>query len=250
MATQAGAPPPYNPPRATRLQRYLLKIIAYSLEVEISKLVKAIPFEWPTYDGFRASLLQKKEQAHLLRLPKTITYMHCQIATSTLEDGRTILLEAVEPSRTLKIDPGFTLELMAAYANDHLKSWKQKRKHNLITDLAKSVCTPEMRSRTWLYLNVISQLVLQLSPNDAMQKTLGFTLEKYHRGRHQELGFMPVLDPRDTHYWGYSNLAEFLTGITMVGENGTWQQLLELVPYRHHRSISFTVIRKRSNDFR
>jgi hypothetical protein len=67
--------------RATRLQRYLLeiitypllKIITYSLPVDMPKLVKAIPFEWPTYNGFRASLLQKNERADLLHLSQTYT---------------------------------------------------------------------------------------------------------------------------------------------------------------------------------
>jgi hypothetical protein len=114
MATHTDAPPPYTPGtpeltentattieqvkaahRATRLQRYLLEIIAYSLPVNLAiiaysllvnlaiiayslpvdmlKLVKAIPFEWPTYNGFRASLLLKKERAHLLHLSQTHT---------------------------------------------------------------------------------------------------------------------------------------------------------------------------------
>lgn len=64
-----------------------------------------------------------------------IDYMHRRIATSTLEDGRMLLVEAVEPSRTLNIDPGFTLQLMAAYADEHTKPWRQKRKRNLIADL-------------------------------------------------------------------------------------------------------------------
>lgn len=38
-----------------------------------------------------------------------IDYMHRQIAASTLEDGHMLLVEAVEPSRTLNIDLGFTL---------------------------------------------------------------------------------------------------------------------------------------------
>ena len=92
MATHTDAPPPYTPGtpeftentatkieqveaahRAMRLQRYLLEIIAYSLPVDMPKLVKATPFEWPTYNGFRASLLQKKERAHLLHLSQTHT---------------------------------------------------------------------------------------------------------------------------------------------------------------------------------
>jgi ABC-type nickel/cobalt efflux system permease component RcnA len=92
MATHTDAPPPYTPGtpeftentattieqveaahRATRLQRYVLEIIAYFLPVDMPKLVKAIPFEWPTYNGFRASLLQKKECAHLLHFSQTHT---------------------------------------------------------------------------------------------------------------------------------------------------------------------------------
>lgn len=92
MATHTDAPPPYTPGtpeftenttttiekvkaahRATRLQRYLLQIIAYSLPVDMPKLVKAIPFEWPTYNNCRASLLQKKERAHLLHLSQIHT---------------------------------------------------------------------------------------------------------------------------------------------------------------------------------
>ncbi|CAN9420986.1 unnamed protein product [Alternaria alternata] len=278
MATHTDAPPPYTPGtpeftentattieqveaahRATRSQRYLLeiiayslpvdleiiayallvnlkiiaysllvdlKIIAYSLPVDMPKLVQAIPFEWPTYNGFRPSLLQKKERAHLLHLSQTHTkhipnkhslqhhehtchnrstrtredqdelddldkknqheldmldkememkilemkwqtihllvtyYIHRQIATSTLEDGRILLVEAVEPSRTLNIDPGFTLQLMAAYADEHTKTWRQKRKRNLIADLVKYSYVSDTGSHTWLYLNVISQLVL------------------------------------------------------------------------------------------
>ncbi|CAN9408335.1 unnamed protein product [Alternaria sp. RS040] len=165
MATHTDAPPPYTPGspefieitattieqmesanRATRLQRYLLEIIAYSLlvnleiiiysllvnleiiiysllvnlkiiaypllvdlksiayylAVDIPKLVKAISFEWPTYNSFH--------------------YTHRQIATSTLEDNRMLLIEAVEPSRTLNIDPGFTFHLIAAYADQHTKN--------------------------------------------------------------------------------------------------------------------------------
>ncbi|CAN9451620.1 unnamed protein product [Alternaria alternata] len=253
MATHTDAPPPYTPGtpefientattieqveaahRATRLQRYLLEIIAYSLPVDMPKLVQAIPFEWPTYNGFRPSLLQKKERAHLLHLSQTITYMHRQIATSTLEDGRMLLVEAVEPSRTLNIDPGFTLQLMAAYADEHTKTWRQKRKHNLIADLVKYSYVSDTGSHTWLYLNVISQLVLQLSPNHVVQKALGLALEKYGRGRqHRQLGFMTDLGPRNAYYKGYNSLAGFLTGIPMVGENGTWQQLLALVPYEN-----------------
>ncbi|KAB2098772.1 hypothetical protein AG0111_0g13052 [Alternaria gaisen] len=308
MATHTDATPPYTPGtpefientattieqveaahRATRLQRYLLEIIAHSLPVDMPKLVNAIPFEWPTYNGFRASLLQKKERAHLLHLSQTHTkhipnkhslqhhehtchnmstrtgeyqheldildkerevkvqemkwqtiqllvmyYMHRQIATSTLEDGRMLLVEAVEPSRTLNIDPGFTLQLMAAYADEHTKTWRQKRKRNLIADLVKYSYVSDTGSHTWLYLNVISQLVLQLSPNHVVQKTLGIALEKYGRGRqHRQLGFMTDLGPRNSYYKGYNSLAEFLSGIPMVGENGTWQQLLALVPYEN-----------------
>ncbi|OWY55569.1 hypothetical protein AALT_g11387 [Alternaria alternata] len=233
MATHTDAPPPYTPGtpeftentatkieqveaahRAMRLQRYLLEIIAYSLPVDMPKLVKATPFEWPTYNGFH--------------------YMHRRIATSTLEDGRMLLVEAVEPSRTLNIDPGFTLQLMAAYADEHTKPWRQKRKRNLIADLVKYSYISDTGSHTWLYLNVISQLVLQLSPNHVVQKTLGLALEKYGRGRqHRQLGFMTDLGPRNVYYKGYNSLAEFLTGIPMVGENGTWQQLLALVPYEN-----------------
>ncbi|CAN9467513.1 unnamed protein product [Alternaria alternata] len=315
MATHTDAPPPYTPGtpeftenttttiekvkaayRATRLQRYLLQIIAYSLQiiayslpVDMPKLVKAIPFEWPTYNGCRASLLQKKERAHLLHLSQTHTkhipnkhslqhhehtchnmstrtgeyqheldildkkrevkvqemkwqtiqllvmyYMHRQIATSTLEDSRMLLVEAVEPSRTLNIDPGFTLQLTAAYTDEHTKPWRQKRKRNLIADLVKYSYVSDTSSHTWLYLNVISQLVLQLSPNHVVQKALGLGLEKYGRGRqHWQLGFMTDLGPRNVYYKGYNSLAEFLTGIPMVGENGTWQQLLALVPYEN-----------------
>jgi hypothetical protein len=50
--------------------------------------------------------------------------MHRHLATSSLEDGRTILLQVVEANRTLKVDPGFTLELMAAYANHQAKARK------------------------------------------------------------------------------------------------------------------------------
>lgn len=163
-----------------------------------------------------------------------IDYMHRRIATSTLEDGRMLLVEAVEPSRTLNIDPGFTLQLMAAYADEHTKPWRQKRKRNLIADLVKYSYISDTGSHTWLYLNVISQLVLQLSPNHVVQKTLGLALEKYGRGRqHRQLGFMTDLGPRNVYYKGYNSLAEFLTGIPMVGENGTWQQLLALVPYEN-----------------
>ncbi|CAN9461928.1 unnamed protein product [Alternaria alternata] len=231
MATHTDAPPPYTPGtpeftenttttiekvkaahRATRLQRYLLQIIAYSLPVDMPKLVKAIPFEWPTYND----------------------YMHRQIATSTLEDSRMLLVEAVEPSRTLNIDPGFTLQLTAAYIDEHTKPWRQKRKRNLIADLVKYSYVSDTSSHTWLYLNVISQLVLQLSPNHVVQKALGLGLEKYGRGRqHWQLGFMTDLGPRNVYYKGYNSLAEFLTGIPMVGENGTWQQLLALVPYEN-----------------
>jgi hypothetical protein len=161
-----------------------------------------------------------------------IDYMHRRIATSTLEDGRMLLVEAVEPSRTLNIDPGFTLQLMTAYADEHTKPWRQKRKRNLIADLVRYSYVSDTCSHTWLYLNVISQLVLQLSPNHVVQKTLGLALEKYGRGRqHRQLGFMTDLGPRNAYYKGYNSLAEFLTGIPMVGENGTWQQLLALVPY-------------------
>ncbi|CAN9190644.1 unnamed protein product [Alternaria alternata] len=97
MATYTDAPPPYTPgtpefienTATTIEQRYLLKIIAYSLldiiayslldiiayslPVDMPKLVQAIPFEWPTYHGFRPSLLQKKERAHLLHLSQTHT---------------------------------------------------------------------------------------------------------------------------------------------------------------------------------
>jgi hypothetical protein len=264
MATYGAAPPPYTPDlsllpnsthltiehveaahNATRLQRYLLEIIAYSLRADISKLVKAVPFQWPTYDGFRPSLLQNKEQAYLLRLSHTIAYMYRQVATSTLEDCRTILLEVVGPSRTLKIEPGVTLALMAAYANDHPKSFRQKReraamviarkrKHDLIADLAWHLYASERSSRTSMFLNVISQLVLQLSPNDVIQKALGLALDKYHRGLHQPVGFMMHLDSRYNDYRNYLRLAEFLTGIPMIGENGTWQQLLALMPYDRH----------------
>ena len=44
---------------------------------------------------------------------------------------------------------------------------------------------------------------------------------------------MTDLGPRNAYYKGYSSLAEFLTGIPMVGENGTWQQLLALVLYEN-----------------
>ncbi|KAF7671901.1 hypothetical protein GT037_010124 [Alternaria burnsii] len=50
-----------------------LKSIAYYLAVDIPKLVKAISFEWPTYNSFRASCLQKKECALLLHLSQTHT---------------------------------------------------------------------------------------------------------------------------------------------------------------------------------
>ncbi|KAF7671902.1 hypothetical protein GT037_010125, partial [Alternaria burnsii] len=51
-----------------------------------------------------------------------------------------------------------------------------------IADLVKYSYVSDTGSHTRLYLNVISQLVLQLSPNHVVEKVLGLALEKYGGG--------------------------------------------------------------------
>lgn len=118
-AIAATEPPPYSdlgPDYTTstaKLGQATLRavrpsIVAYSLGANLKKSAAATPLDWPTSDGHRSSLLQKKERAHLLQLSKTISRMYRQLSTSSIQDDRTIHSEVVDASRALNLDPGFT----------------------------------------------------------------------------------------------------------------------------------------------
>jgi hypothetical protein len=70
-----------------------------------------------------------------------------------------------------------------------------------------------------------------------MRKQLGLALGKYQTAsKIEQLEVRLAFKPAD---YGYTVLAESLAGILLVGEDGSWQQLLELL--RSDRGINLTL---------
>ena len=137
----SDAPPPYSaissiqPPRAPRkprtrleqLQRYLIEIVAYSLDVDLATLVLAFESQATCSEkqtgGRMDSILDDYEKEDLLKLAETVETLLRQHKEKNWAlardcDRQLVMKSVVEPARQLKpaINVGYLLDMIAGYA--------------------------------------------------------------------------------------------------------------------------------------
>ncbi|OCK73070.1 hypothetical protein K432DRAFT_411036 [Lepidopterella palustris CBS 459.81] len=195
------SPPPRSP--LTQLQRYLIEIVAYTLDADFRLVRRALGQDEPGISSSQeevTSILADDEKKDLFRLATIILDLYQKYMTNqwnlTLDCDRAAILTAiVEPARSMYINTDYILDMISTYAEHQCDPLR--RKYTMV-----SRYTPSRAYRAlWVEelegtLVAHARMIYIMCPNESVRLVLGHALADLQK----KMGIKD-LEAGDTDRW-------------------------------------------------